>query len=105
MPSSPQKLKVYEAKRLEKEQVIAIDGRGGDPAWQAAYVLTDFSFPWTKRTPPATEFRALWNEQRLYFRFDVTDMDMVLGQGADGMEKVIFPMKGFLYLKLVRCRV
>ncbi len=89
MPSSTQTSKVYEARRLEKGQSIAIDGRGGDPGWQLAHVLTDFSFPWTKRTPPATEFRALWNEQHLYFRFDVTDADVVLGEGANAMEKVI----------------
>jgi hypothetical protein len=51
--------------------------------------LTDFSFPWTKRTPPATEFRALWDKQRLYFLFDVTDEDVVLGDGVDAKEKVI----------------
>jgi len=89
MPSSDRKSKVYEATRLGDGQSIAIDGRGGDPGWQSAHVLTDFSFPWTKRTPPATEFRALWNGQHLYFRFDVTDTDVVLGEGADAMEKVI----------------
>jgi hypothetical protein len=89
MTSSPRKSKVYEAKRLEQGRSIAIDGRGDDPSWQSAHVLTDFTFPWTKRTPPATEFRALWNEQHLYFRFDVTDTDVVLGTGADAMEKVI----------------
>ena len=89
MPSSARKSKVYEAKRLGEGQSIAIDGRGGDPGWQTAHVLTDFSFPWIKRKPPATEFRALWSEQRLYFRFDVTDTDIVLGQGIGAMEKVI----------------
>ncbi|MFV1969098.1 MAG: hypothetical protein ACC628_27060, partial [Pirellulaceae bacterium] len=62
MPSSAPTSKVYEARRLEKGQSIAIDGRGSDPGWQLAHVLTDFSFPWTNCTPPATEFRALWNE-------------------------------------------
>ncbi len=89
MPSSLQVSKVYEAKRLERRQSIANDGRGGDPGWQLAHILTDFSFPWTKRTLPATEFRALWNDQHLYFRFDVTDMDVVLREGAHAMEKVI----------------
>ena len=89
MPLPPHSPKVYKAKRLESGQSIAIDGRGGDPSWQSAHVLTDFSFPWTKRTPPATEFRALWDEQHLYFRYDVTDEDVVLGEGVDAKEKVI----------------
>lgn len=75
--------------RLEHGRSIALDGHGGDPGWQSAHVLTDFSFPWTKRTPPATEFRALWNDQHLYFRFDVTDTDVVMGAGANAKEKVI----------------
>ncbi len=89
MLSSHQQSKVYEARRLKAVHSIVIDGRGHDPSWQLAHVLTDFSFPWTKREPPATEFRALWNEERLYFRFDVTDADIVLGDGADAMDKVI----------------
>ena len=89
MNSSDRKSKVYEAKRLGDGQSISIDGSGGDLGWQSAHVLTDFSFPWTNRTPPATDFRALWNEQRLYFRFGVTDTDVVLGEGASAMEKVI----------------
>ena len=89
MPSFAQTSKVYEARRLGPGQSISIDGRGGDPGWQSANVLTGFCFPWTKRTPPLTEFRALWNEQHLYFRFDVTDADVVLGEGANAMDKVI----------------
>jgi len=81
--------KVYEAKRLEEAQSLSIDGCGSDCAWQSAHVLTAFSFPWTRRGPPATEFRALWNEESLYFRYDVTDADVVLGEGANAMEKVI----------------
>jgi hypothetical protein len=89
MPSSAGKSKIYEATRLAEGQSIAIDGHGGDPLWQSAHVLTDFSFPWTKQTPPATEFRALWNKQHLYFRFDVCDTDVVLAEGASVMQKVV----------------
>ena len=89
MPSFAQTSKVYEARRLGLGQSISINGRGGDPRWQSANVLTDFSFPWTRRTPPLTEFRALCNEHHLYFRFDVTDADVVLGEGANAMDKVI----------------
>ena len=81
--------KVYETMRLEGAKSLALDGCGSDCAWQSAHVLTDFSFPWTAREPPATEFRALWNEEGLYLRFDVTDADVVLGAGANAKEKVI----------------
>lgn len=89
MPSSVPTSKIYEAKRLQPATSIAIDGHGSEPRWQAANVLTDFSFSWTNHTPPRTEFRALWNEQHLYFRYDVTDTDVVLGDGTNAMAKVI----------------
>jgi hypothetical protein len=62
MASTRQNPKVYEAKRLEPGQSVVLDGCGGDPGWQSARVLADFSFPWTKRTRPAAEFRAFWDD-------------------------------------------
>ena len=57
--------------------------------WRPALPLTDFSFPWEDTPPPATVFRALWNDCRLFFRFDCEDSDLVLGEGSDAMEKVL----------------
>ena len=61
----------------------------GKRPWETAGVLSDFVFPWEDREPPRTEFRALWNEERFYFRFDCDDDDLVLAPGADAKEKVI----------------
>ncbi|MEO2045331.1 MAG: sugar-binding protein [Pirellulales bacterium] len=88
MPSSHRQPNVYHAKRVAEGRSLTLDGCGGDEGWQTAHVLTDFSFPWTRQESPATEFRALWNDHRLYFRFDVTDADVVLTDGAVAMEKV-----------------
>jgi hypothetical protein len=57
--------------------------------WGTAEVLRDFRFPWEKRTAPRTEFRAIWDDERLLFRFDCDDEDLVLAPGADAREKVI----------------
>lgn len=89
MPSPRQHLKVYKAKRLGDKQVPAIGGRGSGVAWHEAHVLTEFAFPWSTREAPATEFRALWNRQFLFFRFNVVDTDVVLGDGASPKAKVI----------------
>lgn len=89
MPSTIRKPKVYHATLLEPGESISIDGRGSDPGWELAQVLTDFSFPWSEREPPATEFRAVCDARQLVFRFDVTDFDVVLSDGADAMQKVI----------------
>jgi hypothetical protein len=57
--------------------------------WSAANLLTDFTFPWEKRTPPLTEFRALWDEIHLHFRFDCTDDDLVLPDAPTAKERVL----------------
>lgn len=60
-----------------------------DLDWAKAELLSDFSFPWEEREPSPTEFRALWNETALHFRFDCVDEDLVLGDGANDSEKVM----------------
>lgn len=60
-----------------------------DPDWTNAAVLTDFSFPWEDRTPPDTEFRALWSSDSFHFRFDCIDEDLVLADGETDREKVM----------------
>lgn len=89
MSSATRESKIYQARCLPPGLSPGIDGQGQDSTWQMAEALTDFTFPWNKRIPPATEFRALWDAQQFYFRFDVTDSDVVLGHGADAMQKVI----------------
>ncbi len=81
--------KIYHARCLPHGYAISLAGREPDPGWQHADVLTDFTFPWIARVAPATEFRAAYDALQFYFRFDVTDSDVVLGLGADAMQKVI----------------
>ena len=49
----------------------------------AASVLEDFTFPWLERPCPVTSFRAVWNDERLRFRFDVEDDDLVLDETGE----------------------
>jgi hypothetical protein len=39
--------------------------------WDEALVLTGFSYPWLVQSPPVMSFRALWDDARFYFRFDI----------------------------------
>jgi len=57
--------------------------------WSHAEVLADFSFPWEQREAPRTEFRALWDESHLHFRFDCKDADLVLPDGPTEKERVL----------------
>lgn len=57
--------------------------------WSRAHSLTDFGFPWEKTAAPSTEFRALWDETHLHFRFDCVDHDLVLGGGETEKQRVL----------------
>jgi len=57
--------------------------------WSHAETLADFIFPWENREAPKTEFRALWDETHLHFRFDCLDEDLVLPDGATAKDRVI----------------
>jgi hypothetical protein len=43
----------------------------GEPGWDAAQVLTDFSYPWHEDAPASMTFQALWKDDLFCFRFDV----------------------------------
>lgn len=60
-----------------------------EPDWSQADVLTDFAFPWEQREAPLTEFRALWDNTQLHFRFDCVDDDLVLPDGPTAKERVL----------------
>lgn len=57
--------------------------------WSQAEALTDFIFPWENKEAPKTEFRALWDENHLHFRFDCQDDDLVLPDGPTAKDRVI----------------
>ena len=70
----------YTVKKAKR--VIKVDGKATEKGWKTAEVLTDFRFPWKQIPTPPTEFRALWDEQYIYFMFKVEDSDVVIGQDS-----------------------
>jgi len=84
--------KTYRVRRMSNHRESGKGESGAvlpSEAWVQAEVLTDFSFPWSKMSVPETVFRALWDDERFCFRFEVTDRDVVLEEGGNTMEKVI----------------
>lgn len=57
--------------------------------WSEALMLNDFTFAWESRATPQTEFRALWDDERLHFRFDCVDDDLVLPDGSTAKDRVL----------------
>ena len=52
-------------------------------------LLEDFSCPWKEGPIPSTQFRAVWNNEFLKFRFEVEDHDLVLAENADSGEAAL----------------
>lgn len=60
-----------------------------DSFWVSAQVLTDFEYPWEKEDAPATIFRAVHDEKRFYFRFDVIDTGICVVSGNENKMDVM----------------
>ena len=60
-----------------------LDSLQTDSLWLAAEPLQDFVFPWQDRTPPPTEFRAVYNDAHFFFQFIVEDPEVVLEDDVD----------------------
>ncbi|EPL9570383.1 carbohydrate-binding family 9-like protein [Providencia rettgeri] len=71
------------------DQLKSLNDAQNEAVWQQAEVLTDFIYPWEKETPPKTDFRALWSDDALYFRFIADDKDIQLGDNADKDQAVL----------------
>ncbi len=79
---------IYQA-RCVPDGSIVLDGSLKDAAWARAARVTAFQFPWEKRRPPATEFRALFDSHDLYFAFRAGDDDVVLAEPFRAKEDVM----------------
>lgn len=71
-------MKSYQVRRVQ-----------GARDWAAAALLDDFTFPWQPGAVPLTQFRALCDDEQLYFRFDCIDHDLVLAGGDNVRERVV----------------
>lgn len=60
-------------------QAPVIDGIAHEDEWKQAQSLTDFTFPWRDTLAPATDFKAVWNADTLYFQYTVTDKNVAIG--------------------------
>ncbi len=74
-------MNTYSVKRIASN-LQTLDSKAMNPIWEQANVNSDFSFPWEEKTPPKTSFRALYDNEFFYFRFDVED-DNVLTHVKD----------------------
>ncbi|MFA9370831.1 MAG: carbohydrate-binding family 9-like protein [Labilibaculum antarcticum] len=62
----------YIVKRI-KANMLNLTGGQMHPVWEMANINTDFSYPWEEEKAPKTTFRALHDDNNLFFRFDAED--------------------------------
>ncbi|HEX8039796.1 MAG TPA: carbohydrate-binding family 9-like protein [Chryseosolibacter sp.] len=97
-PDQGGQTKTYSVKKISR--AISLTGRGDDPGWQQARVLTDFSYPWEKDKPLTTKFRALHNDDWLYCLFDVTDHHVVLATDPDDKSAVASSTRAEIFFRI-----
>jgi len=84
----------------QKEINIILDGHADEPAWMKAVLEKHFVFPWKQAPAPATEFRALCDEQHLYFSFKVQDRDIIVLENLKDEEDEVLEDRVEVYLCL-----
>lgn len=65
-------MKNYNVNCIERDTLI-LNGKGDDPLWQKAELLTDFVSPWDNAKIEKIEFKAIWDTNNLFFCFTVYD--------------------------------
>lgn len=77
-----QNTNTYEVQRIAKDQ-LQITGKGESAFWEEAEALSNFISPWDSETPSKIEFKALWDENHLYFCFTVYDTETHIDKKDD----------------------
>ncbi|RIV71157.1 sugar-binding protein [Flagellimonas aequoris] len=80
-------MKEYVVNHISSDQ-LSITGKADDPLWKMAHILTDFGSPWRKLHNTTTEFRALWDDENLYFMFRVSDTSIHIDKKGIGNESI-----------------
>lgn len=65
------------------------EGSEMSPLWEKANVICDFSYPWEDKEAPTTRFRALWDDNYFYFRYDVEDENVLTYIDKDHKMEVV----------------
>ncbi|NLX98530.1 MAG: hypothetical protein GXY83_20415 [Rhodopirellula sp.] len=76
---------------------ICIDGATDEAAWSQAAVEKNFIFPWKNTPAPPTEFRAVCDDENLYFTFRIEDADIFVLDTLRDEEDAVFEDRGELY--------
>jgi hypothetical protein len=97
LASSKENVKEYSVKKLSRN--LAMSGRGDDPAWVQAPVLTDFEYPWEDEKAPVTKFKALHDKEWVYCLFEVTDSAAYIFRDKDDKSEVASSSRAEIFFR------
>lgn len=80
-------IKNYEVNLIPQNQ-LTVSGKGDSDLWNKAIVLDDFCSPWDSKTVSRIEFKALWDEEQLFFCFTVYDSEIHIEGKDDSIDSI-----------------
>ena len=85
--------------KVKKATEVTLSGNVDDPQWNVANNLTDFKSPWDNKTVDPISFRALYDEEYLYFSFIVADNEVYTDLKDDSKESIAQSDRVELFLR------
>lgn len=79
--------KEYEVNLIDRKKLI-ITGKGDDILWSNAIALDDFCSPWDSERPSKITFKALWDTEKFFFNFTVTDSSIHIEKKDDSIDSI-----------------
>ena len=85
--------------KVKKATEVTLSGNVDDPQWNVANNLTDFKSPWDNKPVDPISFRALYDEEYLYFSFVVSDNEVYTDLKDDSKESIAQSDRVELFLR------
>ena len=85
--------------KVKKATEVTLSGNVDDPQWNVASNLTDFKSPWDNKPVDPIAFRALYDEEYLYFSFLVSDNEVYTDLKDDSKESIAQSDRVELFLR------
>ncbi|MGQ7947276.1 carbohydrate-binding family 9-like protein [Flavobacterium sp. WC2509] len=80
-------LKCYNVNYIEKG-TFSLNGKGNNPLWDSAEILTDFVSAWDKEKIATIEFKSMWDFENIYFCFTVYDAMVYIDKKDDSSDSI-----------------
>ena len=84
---------------VKKATEVTLSGNVDDPQWNVANNLTDFKSPWDNKPVDPISFKALYDEEYLYFSFVVADNEVYTDLKDDSKESIAQSDRVELFLR------